>query len=194
MITSKSPMRKFRTHHLSIVEVCKRLYDKDYLVATSGNVSVRTARGFLITPTATRKDFLTKTSPIECDSNGAPFCSKLKPSCECPMHARIYKERPDIHAIIHAHPPYTLASDLAGVDLCRTNMPELVVHVGKIAHVEYATPGSDELASKVAPKVKEADVLILQQHGVLIVACDILSAFNKLEHLEHLAKVSMLAR
>lgn len=194
MIMLKSPMKIFSDPRLSIVEICRRLYEKDYLVATSGNVSIRTSRGFLITPTGTRKDLLTKNSLIECGTNGRSFDPKLTPSCECPMHARVYNERSDARAIIHAHPPYTLASDLAGVDLCSTNMPELVIHVGKIAKVAYATPGSEELASKVGPLIKEANVLILQQHGVLIVADDILSAFNKLEHLEHLAKVTMLAR
>lgn len=176
----------------AIAGICHKLYEHNYLVATSGNVSARTENGFLITPSHTRKDAMTEKLVVECDMEGHPLPSGCHPSSETSMHLRVYKMRPDVGAAIHAHPHYCLACSLADISLTEMLLPELAVYVGPVPSVPYATPGTDEMADVLDPFLKNHNAFLLKRHGVLVLGKDMEDAFNRLEHLEHVAHIAYL--
>jgi len=176
----------------AIADVCHRLYAKDYLVATSGNVSIRTDEGFLITPAQTRKDAVTPECIVACDREGTPLTAHTRPSSEIHMHREVYRLRPDIGAAIHAHPQYCLACSLADISLTEMLLPELAIYIGPVPSVPYATPGTKEMAAVLEPLLPKHNAFLLKRHGVLVLGTDLKDAFNRLEHLEHVAHVAHL--
>lgn len=176
----------------AIADVCHRLYEREYLVATSGNVSVKTDRGFLITPQATRKDAVSPNLIVECSHEGTPFDTGNKPSSEIAMHRAVYARRLDIGAAIHAHPQYCLACSLADISLTEMLLPELAIYIGPVPSVPYATPGTDEMSKALDPFLDKHNAFLLSRHGVLVLGVNLEDAFNRLEHLEHVAHVAYL--
>lgn len=175
-----------------IADVCHRLYDRGYLVATSGNVSARTEDGFLITPATTRKDSVDAKMIVECDAKGSPADISKKPSSEIAMHRAVYEQREDVSAAIHAHPHYCLACALMEIPMTEMLLPELAIHIGPVPLVPYATPGTEEMAEALQPFFRKHNAFLLKRHGVLVLGEDLEDAFNRLEHLEHLARVACL--
>ncbi len=176
----------------SIVDVSHRLYDERYLVATSGNISIRQKNGFLITPSDTRKDGLCPRDIVLCNQNGQCSHSKKQASSEWKMHHAVYTHRNDIHAAIHAHPHYCLACSLAEIPLTEMLLPEMAIHIGSVPIVPYAMPGSNDMADVLIPFIHNHNAFLLQRHGVLVIGENMLDAFNRLEHLEHMARVVYL--
>lgn len=176
----------------AIAEVCHQLYKRRYLVATSGNVSIKLNDHILITPTATRKDKVKKEMIVECDTSGKPLNTKLSPSSEIDMHLQAYQKRPDVKAIIHAHPPYCTACSLASISLTEMVLPELAIYIGPVPTVPYATPGTPELAQAVDPYLSNHNAFLLMRHGVLVLGKDLEDTFNRLEQLEYIAHVAYL--
>jgi len=176
----------------AIADICKKIYDRGYVVATSGNVSVRNSKHLLITPRATRKDQMRPELIVECDADGIPINPAALPSTEIEMHREAYRQRKDIHAVIHAHPPYCTACSLASILLTEMVLPELAVYLGPVPTVPYATPGTSELAEAVKPYLADHNAMLLMRHGVLVLGKDLQDAFNRLEHLEYIAHVAYL--
>jgi L-fuculose-phosphate aldolase len=176
----------------AIADVCHRLYERRYLVATSGNVSVRDGDGFLITPGSTRKDAVDAAAVVACKADGAPRNPDDHPSSEIAMHKEVYRVRPDVNAAIHAHPHNCLACSLAGISLTEMLLPELAIYIGPVPSVPYATPGTDEMCEALAPFLEKHNAFLLQRHGVLVLGKDLQDAYNRLEHLEHIANVAYL--
>lgn len=176
----------------AISELCHQLYKRRYLVATSGNVSVKLDDQILITPTATRKDRVKKEFIAECDMEGKPLNPDLKPSSEIEMHLEAYRQRPDVKAIIHAHPPYCTACSMASISLTEMLLPELAIYIGPVPTVPYATPGTPELANTVSPYLADHNAFLLMRHGVLVLGKDLEDTFNRLEQLEYIAHVAYL--
>lgn len=181
-----------RDNRQAIADVCHRLYGREYLVATSGNVSVRHKKGFLITPAATRKDAVSPDSIVECQADGTAVEAGEQPSSETAMHCEIYRLRPDVGAAIHAHPHFCLACSLANISLTEMLLPELAVYIGPVPTVPYATPGSEEMAQVLRPLLPKHNAFLLTRHGVLVLGRDLLDAYNRLEHLEHIAHIAYL--
>jgi L-fuculose-phosphate aldolase len=176
----------------AIADVCHRLYERRYLVATSGNVSVRTPKGFLITPRQTRKDEVLPGAIVECRPDGAPLDPAGQPSSEVAMHSEVYRRRPDISAAIHAHPHYCLACSLGGISLTEMLLPELAIYIGPVPSVPYSTPGTEEMCAALAPFIEGHNAFLLTRHGVLVLGRDLRDAYNRLEHLEHIANIAYL--
>lgn len=176
----------------AIADVCHRLYEHRYLVATSGNVSVRDGEGFLITPASTRKDAVSPDTIVACDASGRPLGEAGRPSSETAMHSAAYRLRPDANAAIHAHPHYCLACSLAEISLTEMLLPELAVYIGPVPLVPYATPGTDEMGDALAPLLPKHNAFLLARHGVLVLGKTLEEAYNRLEHLEHVAHVAYL--
>lgn len=181
-----------RDKRRAIADVCHRLYDKRYLVATSGNVSVREGAGFLITPGSTRKDTVAPESVVACRADGTPVDPVAHPSSEIAMHREVYRLRPDVGAAIHAHPHYCLACSLGDISLTEMLLPELAIYIGPVPSVPYATPGTDEMSAALDPFLAKHNAFLLKRHGVLVLGQDLLDAYNRLEHLEHIANVAYL--
>lgn len=176
----------------AIADVCHRLYEQLYLVATSGNISIRSDEGFIITPSTTRKDSVTPKMLVECDIHGLSIDPKQRPSSEVAMHSCVYRHRKDVGAAIHAHPHYCLACSLASISLTEVLLPELAVYIGPVPSVPYATPGTEEMATALEPWLLNHNAFLLQRHGVLVLGNDLQDAYNRLEHLEHVARVAYL--
>ncbi|MBN1282466.1 MAG: class II aldolase/adducin family protein [Proteobacteria bacterium] len=181
-----------RDKRRAIADVCHRLYGRRYLVATSGNVSVRDGDGFLITPGSTRKDTVTPESIVACRADGSPIDPSAHPSSEVVMHREVYRVRPEVGAAIHAHPHYCLACSLGDISLTEMLLPELAIYIGPVPSVPYATPGTDEMAATLDPFLAGHNAFLLKRHGVLVLGRDLLDAYNRLEHLEHIANIAYL--
>ena len=177
---------------IAIADICRKLYERGYLVATSGTVSVRNEKTMLITPRATRKDAIDPDLIIECDAKGKPIDPNAKFSTEIEMHREVYRQRKDIFAVIHAHPPFCTACSLASILLTEMVLPELAVYLGPVPTVPYATPGTPELALAVKPYLADHNAMLLMRHGVLVLGRNLEDAFNRLEHLEYVAHVAYL--
>jgi len=179
-----------------IVKICKRMYERGYLVATDGNVSAKLGLDFLLTtPAGLCKGFLTPEEVVKTNWEGEGVVGeKLKPSSEILMHLAIYRKRREVEAIVHAHPPFATGFAVAGISLEACILPEVILTLGSVPLTPYATPSTEELPEKIEEYIKDYDALLLANHGAVTVGKDLFDAFYKMERLEHFAKVSLMAR
>jgi L-fuculose-phosphate aldolase len=177
-----------------IVRICRMLHRKNYLAATDGNVSVRLGDRVLITPSGINKGLMEAYQVITVDLAGRVLTGEGEPTSEIRMHLLAYELRPDIAAVVHAHLPYATACTLAGIDLLEPILPEVVITLGGIPTAPYATPGTEEVPEAIRGIIKEYDALLLSRHGAMTVGPDVMDAYNKMEKLEHTARVVLAAR
>ena len=184
-----------------IVEVCRLLYDKDLIAATDGNVSVRWGeRWLLTTPSGLCKGLIEPQDLVVTDLEGeiapdevAPR-NEYKPSAELRAHLEAYRQRPDIRAVVHAHPPITTALSVAGVSLSPCVLPETLVNIGTIVTTDYATPTSDQVPVVIRELIRDHDALVLDRHGALTVGGSLMEAYARMEKVENTALVIQVAR
>ncbi len=177
-----------------ICEIGKLLYDRSYVVASDGNVSIRLDDGrILATPTMTSKGRMTEDSLALTDIDGKALNDK-RASSELAMHLLIYKMRPDINAVCHAHPPYGTAFAVAGLAIDQPILSEVILTLGCVPLTAYGTPSTDELTESMKPFVAHHNALLMANHGAVAYGSDIWQAFDRLETLEHTAKIATLAR
>jgi L-fuculose-phosphate aldolase len=177
-----------------IVRICRMLHRKNYLAATDGNVSVRLGDRVLITPSGINKGLMEAYQVITVDLTGRVLTGEGDPTSEIRMHLLAYELRPDIAAVVHAHLPYATACTLAGIDLLEPILPEVVITLGGIPTAPYATPGTAEVPEAIRGIIQEYDALLLSRHGAMTVGPDVMDAYNKMEKLEHTARVVLAAR
>jgi L-fuculose-phosphate aldolase len=174
----------------SIVEIGRRMYDKNLVAGTGGNISLRLPDGcFLITQSGKAKGRLSPEDMVVIDEGGSIISGKGKPSSEFRLHTYIYSTRSDINAIVHAHPIFCTAYASAGKPLSATILPEIVLTVGDIPLAEYGTPSTSELPDSVEKLIQDHDAILLRNHGIVVAGRDIEDAFNKLEIVEHFAEI-----
>jgi L-fuculose-phosphate aldolase len=180
-----------------IVEVGRRLWVRGYVASNDGNISVRVgADRLLMTPANVSKGFMTPDMMVVTDLEGTLVSGApgRKPSSEILMHLVAYRERPDVNAVVHAHPPLSTGFAVAGIPLDRAVLAEVVTTLGAIPIAAYGTPSTSELASTVAPYVRAHDGLLLANHGALALGADLFAAYYKMETIEHFARISLVAR
>jgi len=178
-----------------IVEIGRRLHDRGYVASNDGNVSVRLdGDRLLTTPTGVSKGFLTPDMMVTTDMSGRKLTGDRNPSSEILMHLAVYEHRPEITAVVHAHPPTATGFAVAGVPLDRAVLAEVVTTLGSIPIAEYGTPSTSELADAVRRYIRAHDGLLLANHGALTVADGLFSAYYKMETVEHFARISLVAR
>lgn len=180
----------------AIVEIGRRLYARGYIAAADGNISVRLPDGrrFMATPTGICKGYLTPEMLVIMDAQGKKLQGQLDPSSELAMHMAIYQRRPDINAVVHAHPPCGTGFAAAGIALTKPLISEVVLSLGCIPLAEYGTPTTMELAQAIIPYIPHYDALLLANHGALTYGPDLENAYFKMETLEHFARISLVAR
>ncbi len=115
------------------------------------------------------------------------------PSSEIKMHLYVYRMRPDIKAVVHAHPPTATAFATAGISLTDPVLPEVMLTVGPVPLTKYATPSTDEVPKSIAPYIKKNNAILLANHGVLTLGKDVTEALHRMERVEHLAKIILVA-
>ncbi|MDI6804027.1 MAG: class II aldolase/adducin family protein [Bacteroidota bacterium] len=179
----------------TLIGVCHRLYGKGFVSATDGNVSVRLKTGtFLTTRTGVNKGMVTDEDIIEVNMHGEVVSGNYAPSTELAMHLYIYLQRPDVNAVVHAHPPYATGFATARQPLTGCVFPEVIVGLGAIPLAEYATPSTLEVVKAIEPFVKHTDAIMLSNHGVVTYGNDLYDAYYKMEKVEHAAHITFIAR
>ncbi len=177
-----------------IIEVGKLLYERSYVVSSDGNVSIRLDENtVLATPTMTSKGRMTEDCLALTDLDGKPLNDR-KASSELAMHTLIYKMRPDIKAVCHAHPPHGTAFAVAGLAIDAPILSEVILTLGCVPLTDYGTPSTDELTDSMKPFVEHHNALLMANHGAVAYGEDLWQAFDRLETLEHTAKIAILAR
>jgi L-fuculose-phosphate aldolase len=178
-----------------IVEVGRRMYARGYTASNDGNISVRLDdRRLLMTPKSVCKGFMTPDMMCITDLDGVKLAGERDPSSEMQMHLEVYRQRPDVRAVVHAHPPTATGFAVAGIPLDRAVLAEVVTTLGSVPIADYATPSTRELPEAVAKYVKAHDGMLLANHGALTLGADLFSAYYKMETIEHFAKISLVAR
>lgn len=178
-----------------LIEVARLCYQRGYICSTEGNFSVRLADDTLLsTPRGTCKARIEAADLVLTDLDGVALAGQTgKPSTELAMHVTAYRMRPDIAAVVHAHPTVTVGFTVAGLPLSKCILPESVCTLGVIPVAPYATPSTGEVSEGIAPLIKDHDAVVLDHHGALTVGGDIWEAFYKLETLEHHAQTMLVA-
>lgn len=180
-----------------IVRVGRLMHANEYVDGTSGNITARLGpERILATPSGLAKGFLEPEQLIEVDLDGRVLAAApgLTPTSEMPMHLEAYRRRPDIGAVVHAHPVTSVALSIAGISLAECVVPEAVVVLGLVPTTPYATPASEENRRAIADLIAGHDAIVLQYHGTLTVGRDVMDAYLKLETLEHTARIIALSR
>ena len=178
-----------------IVEVGRRMYARGYVASNDGNISIRLDDGtILTTPKSVSKGFMTADMMVVVDLDGKKIRGTRDASSELLMHLEVYKNRPDVRAVVHAHPPTATGFAVAGIPLDRAVLAEVVTTLGSIPIAEYGTPSTPELPAAVRKYIKAYDGLLLANHGALTIGPDVFAAYYKMETIEHFAKISLVAR
>src|SRR6266849_2011306 len=178
-----------------IVEVGRRMYARGYTDSNAGNISVRLgADRLLMTPKGLCKGFMTPDMMCITDLEGRKLQGDRDPSSEMLMHLEVYRQRPDVQAVVHAHPPTATGFAVAGIPLDRAVLAEVLTTLGSVPLAEYATPSTHELPEAVRKYIKAHDGMLLANHGALTVGGDLYGAYYKMETIEHFAKISLVAR
>ena len=166
-----------------ICEIGKRIYDKGMVASNDGNISVKISDNeFLCTPTGVSKGFMTPEYICKVDANGKVIQANagFRPSSEIKMHMRVYKERPDVKSVVHAHPLYATSFAIAGIPLTEPIMPEAVIALGCVPIAEYGTPSTEEIPDAVSKHLQYYDAVLLANHGALSFSDSLLSAYHKM--------------
>jgi L-fuculose-phosphate aldolase len=178
-----------------LLTIGKRVYDRGYVASNDGNISARIDNNsVLLTPTGVSKGFMQPEDLIILDMDGNLLEGKKKPSSESNMHIQIYKTRPDVNSVCHAHPPYATAFAVDGIPLDKMVLPEAVIVLGVVPVVEYGTPSTDELYKSISKYILDYDAFLLANHGALTVGNSLVNAYHKMETLEHNAQIQFIAR
>ncbi len=180
-----------------ICDIGKRIYTNGFCAANDGNISVKmNAKEFLCTATGISKGFMTPDMICKVDNHGNVLQSSggLKPSSEIKMHMRVYNERPDVNAVVHAHPPYATSHAIAGIPLTQPIMPEAVIALGCVPIAAYGTPSTDEIPNAISRYLQYYDAVLLENHGALSYSVDLTQAYFRMESLEFYAKLLYLSK
>ena len=176
----------------AIVEAGRRLYAMGLIAGNEGNLSVRDGQRLLVTPGGACKGYLSAEDVVVTDLEGRTAGGRA--SSEVLMHAAVYRARPDVRAVVHAHPPVATGFAVAGVALDRPLLAEPVVTLGPVPIVPFGTPSTGDLARQVEQAIGRAHALLLANHGALTVGETLWRAWERMETLEQLARVALAAR
>ena len=186
-------MKTEQQHREDICRFGKLLHQAGMVAATDGNLSVRLDEGtILCTPTGMSKGLMEAEDMVIVDGDGKKLSGSRGVSSEIAMHLLIYGKRPDIHAVVHAHPPTATGFAAAGLALDRALCAELIVTLGSVPLARYETPGTPELAGALEPLVGDHEAILMANHGVVTYGADLHTAFMNMETVEHFAKIALV--
>lgn len=179
----------------AVVHVGKMLYERGYIAATDGNISVRLDdHRLLVTPTGMNKGSMHPDDLVIVDLGGRKVEGRREVSSEIAMHLLIYRMRSDISAVVHAHPPTATGFAAAGIALDKALVSEVMLTLGKIPLAAYGCPGTPELSGALRPLIPDHDAILMANHGVVAYADDLTQAFMHMETVEHFAKITLVTR
>lgn len=180
-----------------ICDMGKRIYDRNMVAANDGNISVKlNDNEFLCTPTGVSKGFMTPEYICKVDKKGNVLEANkgFRPSSEIKMHMRVYDKRPDVGAVVHAHPTFATSFAIAGIPLNQPIMPEAVISLGCVPIAKYGVPSTNEIPDNIEKYLPYFDAVLLESHGALTWSGDLTSAYYKMESVEFYAELLYKAR
>jgi L-fuculose-phosphate aldolase len=181
-------------HKEDLVRVCRLVYEKGWVAANDGNVSIRLAdERILCTPTAVSKGMVTADDLIVCDMRGKKMSGERACTSEIAMHTTIYSLRPDVRAVVHAHPPVATGFAAAGRALDKALLPEVIIQLGAVPLAAYGLPGTPALCDGMLPFIPQYDALLLENHGCTSYGADVWQAYFRMETVEHFARILFVA-
>ena len=182
-----------RKHRQEIVRYGRMLHERCFVAAMDGNLSVRLeADRILVTPTCLSKGAMQPSDMVIVDMEGRRVSGKRNVTSEIGMHLLIYRLRPDVQAIVHAHPPTATGFAAAGVALTEPLVCEVVMGLGCIPLARYGTPGTSELTQTLEPYVPNYDAILMSNHGVVTYGDTLEHAYMKMETVEHFAQIALV--
>jgi len=177
-----------------LVRFGKWLYRLGFMPGSSGNLSVRAdSNSILVTPTGYSKYLLKSEDMVLVDLQGRKIAGSKKPTSEIGIHLAIYQRRPDVNAVVHAHPPLATGFACAGKALDTPLCAEAVMTLGPVPLAPYATTGTDDLAASLAPLIPDHTAILMANHGAVAYGDSLLDAFLKMETVEHFAQICLVA-
>ena len=186
-------MASDRQHRLAIVQFGRMLHENSFVAATDGNLSVRLDESrLLVTPTCISKGRMRSSDMVIVNMDGKRVAGNRRVSSEIGMHLLIYRLRPDVQGIVHAHPPTATGFAASGYDLNRPLVCEVVVGLGSIPLARYGTPGTPELTDALEPLIPHHDAILMANHGVVTFGSSLESAYMKMETVEHFAQIALV--
>jgi L-fuculose-phosphate aldolase len=180
---------------VAIVGVCRRLYERGLVAGPDGNVSVRLRDGsILVTPSGMSKVDVVPEDLVLVGGDGSVHDGRRAPSSELRMHLRIYARRADVFAVVHAHPPTATGFAVAGESFIAPVLPEVILQMGEVPIVRYATPGTEALVDGLDPYIERHDAFLMANHGATTLGATLEQAHQRMESLEHAARIILSAR
>ena len=178
-----------------ICEIGRRVYQRGFAAANDGNISIRlNDREVLCTPTMISKGFMKPEDLCKVDYEGKQLAGTRKRSSEILLHLAVYKNRPDVMAVVHCHPPHATAFAVAGVPIPKCVLPEVEVFLGEVPTAVYETPGTQKFAETIVPHLKASNTIILANHGTVTFGPDLEKAYFNSEIIDAYCKILLLAR
>ncbi len=186
-------MKNLEAHREDVVRYGRMLHANRFVAATDGNLSVRIdANTILVTPTGMSKGMLEPGDLVVVDRNGHKLSGHREVSSEIAMHVLIYRLRPDIRGVVHAHPPTATGFAAAGMALDQALVSEVVLALGSVPLACYGTPGTPELCQALEPLIPSHNAVLMANHGVVTLGEDLTRAFMNMETVEHFAKICLV--
>ena len=180
---------------LEILRFGKMLHDHGLIAATDGNISVRLNKAeVLVTPTCISKGMMSVDDLVVVDMHGRRISGFRDVTSEIAMHMTIYCMRPDVNAIVHAHPPTATGFAACGLALDQALISEVLLSLGSVPLAHYATPGTSELSAALEPYIPEHDAVLMANHGVVTYGSDLMTAYMNMETVEHFAKIALVVK
>ncbi|MDR3763185.1 MAG: class II aldolase/adducin family protein [Acidobacteriota bacterium] len=182
-------------YRLEILRYGKMLHERGLIAATDGNISVRlNASQVLTTPTCICKGMMTVDDLLVVDMHGRRLSGFRDVTSEIAMHMTIYRMRPDVQAIVHAHPPTATGFAACGLALDQALISEVLLSLGTVPLAKYATPGTNELSESLAPYIPDHDAVLMANHGVVTYGSDLTQAYMNMETVEHFARIALVVK
>lgn len=183
-----------REHREDIVEIGRLMFQKSWIAANDGNITIRLDTGrVLATPTGLSKGMMRSKDLLVLDMEGNKLSGERERTTEIAMHLKIYELRPDVNAVVHAHPPVTTGFAAAGRALNMALLPEVVIGLGSIPLAAYGLPGTPELTAPMIPLIPGHDALLMANHGAVCYGEDVYQAYFRMETIEHFARIALVA-
>ncbi|HZT40170.1 MAG TPA: class II aldolase/adducin family protein [Bryobacteraceae bacterium] len=195
LIQSRIRMSKTEAEYRQdIVEIGKLIYQKGWVAANDGNISMRLGDDrILCTPTAISKGMMKPEDLIICTMKGEKIAGERERTTEIAMHVTIYEMRPDVGGVVHAHPPVATGFAAAGRALNVALLPEVIIRLGCVPLAEYGLPGTPALTEGMLPYIPKYDAILMQNHGAVCYGEDAWKAFFRMETVEHFARIAFIA-
>lgn len=183
-----------REYRDDIIQIGSLVFQKGWVAANDGNITIRLdAERILATPTGVCKGMMNPDDLIIVDYNGDKISGRRERTSEIAMHLKVYEMRPDIRAVVHAHPPVTTGFATAGRSLSEGLLPEVVIGLGCVPLADYGLPGTPELTEPMIPLIPKYDALLMANHGAVCYGEDVFQAYFRMETMEHFARIALVA-